>query len=93
MNADSLNCEVSSCLADMYLKRRGVVPNAMNNYAVMLKNGNGIPVDKSEAARYFKMAADNGCVISMNAYAVMQYAGSGVQINNNTQIYSKFKVL
>ena len=30
---------------------------AMYNYAIMLKKGDGIEVNKSEAAHYFKMAA------------------------------------
>lgn len=32
--------------------------NSMNNYAVMLKNGEWVPVNKQEAAKYFKMSAE-----------------------------------
>ena len=31
---------------------------AMNNYAAILKDGDGIAMNKQKAARYFKMAAD-----------------------------------
>mgnify|MGYP001039760831 CR=1 FL=1 len=32
----------------------------MNQYASMLENGDGIQANKQEAARYYKMSADNG---------------------------------
>lgn len=51
----------------------------MHNYAMMLSHGsNGLKVDKAEAARYYKMAADLGNVKSMNSYAAMLYNGHGV---------------
>ena len=30
--------------------------DAMNNYAIMLQNGDGIPMNKAEAAYYFNLA-------------------------------------
>lgn len=32
----------------------------MNNYANMLRDGDGIEQDKKETAKYYKRAADNG---------------------------------
>ena len=43
----------------------------MNNYAIMLQQGEEVPADNEEAARYFKMAVDRGNVLSMHNYAVM----------------------
>lgn len=46
-------------------------PQAMLEYAKMLKDGVGIKEDKSEAAKYFKLAAEQGDIESIFNYAVM----------------------
>lgn len=40
----------------------------MYEYAKILKNGKGVSVDKREAIKYFKLAASNGHIDSMNEY-------------------------
>ena len=54
---------------------------AMNNYANMLKKGDGIPVDKTEAARYYKMAVGKGNADAMNNYANMLDEGDGIPVD------------
>ena len=39
----------------------------MFNYAFMLKCGDGIPIDKKEAAKYLKDASDKGNVNTIKA--------------------------
>ena len=51
----------------------------MYNYALMLYNGDGVTVDKKEAARYFQMAADLGDIDSMRKYRSMLYDGDGIE--------------
>ena len=41
---------------------------AMCNLGLMLENGTGSAVDKREAARYYKMAADNGNTNGLKHY-------------------------
>lgn len=50
----------------------------MRNYAVMLEHGQGIPQDKKEAAKYYKMAADRGNAGSMKVYGRMLEKGDGI---------------
>ena len=52
---------------------------AMYLYAVMLYNGEGIEVNKEEAAKYYQMAAEKGHIGSMNNYANMLYYGDGIK--------------
>lgn len=54
---------------------------SMYNYALMLYKGDGIPVNNTEAARYFKKAADKGESHSMYYYALMMRDGIGVSVN------------
>lgn len=49
-----------------------------NKYAHMAFQGDGIPVDKKEAAKYFKMAADKGYSGAMFFYAEMLERGDGI---------------
>ena len=55
---------------------------AMNNYACMVKVGDGFPVNLEEAVKYFKMAVDKGYQDSIFIYAAMLYKGS-IQILQN----------
>lgn len=40
-------------------------------YGKMHENGIGIPVNKSEAKRYYKMAAENGNSSAMKKYTIL----------------------
>lgn len=51
--------------------------------ASMLSNGDGVAVNKSEAARYLKMSADNGNEESMIKYASMLSNGDGIAVNKS----------
>lgn len=42
----------------------------MPRYAMILDYVVGVPVDETEAARYYKMSADNGNVSSMFIYSL-----------------------
>ena len=53
----------------------------MYNYGVMLYNGIGVNLNKKEAAKYFKMAADEGDVSGMRNYAIMLENGEGMKAN------------
>lgn len=53
----------------------------MNDYAQMLHDGNGIPVNKAESAGHYKVAIDEGNISAMASYAVMLFKGDGVQMN------------
>lgn len=44
----------------------------MFKYARMLENGDGIAVNKTEAARFYKKAADKGNENAMNNYEIFQ---------------------
>ena len=41
---------------------------AMNSYATMLNDGDGVEASQADAARYYKMAADKGNASSMYNY-------------------------
>ena len=45
--------------------------NAMCNYANILYEGNGVPVNKEEAIKYYKISADKGVDKAMHMYAYM----------------------
>ncbi|KAK8840227.1 hypothetical protein M9Y10_031172 [Tritrichomonas musculus] len=47
----------------------------------MLFKGDGVPVDKTEASKYYKNAADKGDVSSMNKYTAIIFNGDGVPAN------------
>ena len=47
----------------------------MNNYATMIYEGAIPSVNRSEAAKYFKMAADKGNKEAMSNYATIKYKG------------------
>ena len=53
----------------------------MITYATMLYKGDGIAVNKKEAVRYYKMAADKGNENAMFIYAAMLYKGDGIAVN------------
>ena len=55
--------------------------SGMNKYGEILKKGEGVEVNKEEAAQYFKMAADRGNPAGMFNYGNMLYKGEGVEIN------------
>lgn len=52
-------------------------------YAKLLQNGDGIPMDKEEAAKYFKIGADKNDVDCIFNYGIMLFKGEGVPINKN----------
>ena len=47
----------------------------------MLDNGEGVAMNKKEACRYFKMAADKGDITAMKNYGFMLEDGEGVAMN------------
>ncbi|KAK8847313.1 hypothetical protein M9Y10_019900 [Tritrichomonas musculus] len=55
----------------------------MNNYALMLFNGDEISLNKAEAAKYNKMATDRCDEIAMLMYAKMLYIGDRIKANGN----------
>ena len=62
----------------------------MCNYAYMLNHGLGLQTDKEEAARYYKMAADEGNANAMFIYACMLENGDGIAPNEaEASIYYK----
>ncbi|KAK8876526.1 hypothetical protein M9Y10_006742 [Tritrichomonas musculus] len=69
--------EIVLLRANKILADSGII-KAMYNYAYMQKNGEGCPVNKKEAAKYFKMGADRGSPICMSSYAVMLFNGDGI---------------
>ncbi|WP_410055041.1 tetratricopeptide repeat protein, partial [Microvirga sp. Mcv34] len=50
-------------------------------YAILLFNGDGVPVSESQAARYFRRAAAKGNAIAQNRLARLLVAGRGVPAN------------
>ena len=60
--------------------------DAMLNYAIMLNNGDGVPVNKSEAIKYFKMSIEKGNDDAMLNYAIMLNNGDGVPVNKSEAI-------
>lgn len=63
---------------------------AMNNYANMLKRGEGISKNKLEAVKYYKIAADNGSLNASYNYAMMLYKGDGIE-KDLEKAYEYFK--
>ena len=55
--------------------------DAQFNFANCLVDGRGVDRDISQAAHYFKLAADNGCHTSQYNYAHMCAIGHGVDVN------------
>lgn len=53
--------------------------NSMLSYADMLIHGEGVNVDKREAARYLKVAADNGDVDACCKLGKMLFKGDGIR--------------
>lgn len=47
----------------------------MFKYAVMLQDGDGIEMNKREASKYYKLAADQGHLESIHNYAIMLQNG------------------
>ena len=60
--------------------------DAMVNYANMLRNGEGVPVNQQEAVKYYKMAIDKGNSDAMNNYGLMLKNGEGVPVNHHEAI-------
>ena len=57
----------------------------------MLFNGKGTLVDKTEAARYFKMSADKGDIDAMYNYGWMLSKGDGIPVDK-TEAARYFKM-
>ena len=55
--------------------------DAMYLYGNMLYNGEGMPINKEESARYYKISADKGNIEGMFLYANLLYKGDGIQKN------------
>ena len=51
---------------------------AMSYCGFNYRTGNGVPVDKKEAERYYKMAIDKGVVGAMTDYGQMLIEGDGI---------------
>lgn len=65
-------------------------PYSMYIYACALYNGDGIEINKEEAAKFFKMSADKGNVKSMKKYAYMLKHGDGIPVDKK-RAYFYFK--
>lgn len=50
-------------------------------YAYMLSKGDGIPSDKKETTKYYKMAINKGNTSYMLNYAIMLYTGDGISVD------------
>lgn len=50
---------------------------SMCNYGLMLYTGNGVPMDKKEGLKYFKMAADKVLIKVMYNYEFALNKGDG----------------
>lgn len=61
---------------------------AMNNYAAMLEEGQGVNADMNEAAKYYKMAAEKGEKTAIINYAYMLKKGK--IDNSDTQEVMKY---
>lgn len=59
---------------------------SMYKYAIKLENGDGIAVNKREAARYYKMASDNGNKNAMNEYAAMLNKGDEIAVKEREAV-------
>lgn len=55
--------------------------NSVVNYANMLLNGDGIQMDKREAANYFRFAADKKNVDACCTLGKMLFKGDGIKVN------------
>ncbi|KAK8890602.1 hypothetical protein M9Y10_035381 [Tritrichomonas musculus] len=53
----------------------------MYYYGMMLYEGRGIPMNKKEAGKYLKMAADAGYANAMKDYSYMLSNGDGIPID------------
>ncbi|CAG8751137.1 32191_t:CDS:2, partial [Racocetra persica] len=51
------------------------IPDAQLKYGLCLFNGTGVDKNYSEAAKYFKKAADNGLIVGMYNFGNILYAG------------------
>ena len=49
--------------------------------ANMLYRGEGIKMNKEEAAKYFKMAADEGDINAITGYAILLKNSEGISMN------------
>ena len=59
---------------------------SMSRLAFMLEKGEGIPVDKKEAAKYYEKSADAGDKCSICRYALMLQNGDGIPIDKKKSI-------
>ena len=58
--------------------------DAMNFYGYMASNGLGMKVDKKKAARFYKMASDQGNPYAMNNYGFMLSNGVGLKVDKES---------
>lgn len=72
------------------------IPDEETRAQMLDKGENGVPVNKTEAVRYYKMAIDQGYEYAMNNNADMLRNGDGITVdkvqvvhNNRLIIYSK----
>lgn len=68
----------------------------MCNYVIMLSHGDGIPVDKREALRYYKISTEKGDSNAMNNYGYMldHGNGNGIQVEKRLAVrYYKMAIL
>jgi TPR repeat protein len=50
---------------------------------VLIESGDGIPIDKSLAAHYFKLAADQGYAAAQTNYRTLLEDGDGIPIDRS----------
>ena len=55
--------------------------NALYNLALIYKNGNGVAQDYAEAAKWYRLAAEQGHLKAANNLGSLYYAGDGVLQN------------
>ena len=55
--------------------------NAQYNLALIYKNGNGVAQDYAEAAKWHRLAAEQGHLKAANNLGSLYYAGDGVLQN------------
>jgi TPR repeat protein len=55
-------------------------------YDILFENGDGIPIDKSLAAHYFKLAADQGHPAAQYMYDLSLANGEDIRLTNHLQL-------
>jgi TPR repeat protein len=65
-----------------------VIFRSTHNYGFLLRQGEGIPMDKSRAAHNFKLTTDQGYRIAQFHYGFLFMNGEGVPMDNSLAAHS-----